>query len=241
MNMPHISEEEICLYVDALKLEKTDRLPQNLVDHVSTCMDCKREIMQLYDVLRNEDYHRAGDHPLLNPLQGAGPNRIPLMYRIAAALVLLVGAGLVAYYALVRTSHEPALSAQSVIVDTAGAGLNQDTQSTLPSPRNFAANFTSSPNMEDLVGMEVRAASVTVESPANGQAVTGDIAFRWNSAGKATFKVRVLTNKEEEVFQATTDRNMVLCAKRLDPGLYYWTLLENGELVHVGKFMVPLP
>jgi hypothetical protein len=241
MNTPHISEQEICLYVDALKLERTERLPQKLVDHVSSCMECKKEIMQLYDILRNEDYHRAGDHPFLGPAQGARPKRIPLIYRIAAAFVLLLGAGLVAYYAFMKNPHEPELSAQSVIADTAGAGEKQDTQTTKPSPRDFSANFTSSPNLEDLVGADVRAASVTVASPEDGQAIKGDIVFRWRSSSKGLFRVRLLTNKEEEVFQATTDRNTVLCDKRLEPGLYYWTLLEDGELVHVGKFMVPLP
>jgi hypothetical protein len=240
MNTPHISEQEICLYVDALKLDKTDHLPQNLVDHVSTCMECKTEIMRLYDVLRNDDYPRAGDHPSLGPLQRGESKPIPLMYRIAAALVLLLGAGLVAYFVFVKTSHEPAHSAQSVIVDTAGAGQKQDTQATLSIPKNFAANFTPSPNLEDLVGGNVRGASVTVESPENGQAITGKMVFRWRSSSKGPFTVTIRTNKEEEVFRITTDRQMALCDKRLDPGLYYWTLLEDGELVHVGKFVVPL-
>ena len=105
----------------------------------------------------------------------------------------------------------------------------------------FAANFTPSPNLEDLVGSNFRAASVTVESPSNGQAVTGNIMFRWRARGTTAFKVRVLTNSEKEVFQVTTDRHSVLYDKPLDPGLYYWMLLEDGELVHVGKFTVPVP
>jgi hypothetical protein len=115
------------------------------------------------------------------------------------------------------------------------------TQTAPPAPESFADNFTPSPNMENLVGAELRAASVTVQSPVNGQAVRGNIVFRWKSAGKATFRVRVLTNKEEEVFRATTDRNNALCDKRLAPGLYYWTLMENGELVHVGEFTINVP
>jgi hypothetical protein len=241
MKSEHISDQDICLYVDALKLGRTEQLPHDIVEHVSDCLQCKREIMQLYDALRKEDYQRVGGHPSLGAPER--PEREPtrLIFRLAAGIVLLIAAGLIAYFAFVKTSPEPSASSSSAVLDTAGVEKKENAQVPVPAENKFAANFTPSPNLEDLVGANLRSTSITVESPKNGQSVAGNVVFRWQSPGTMRFRVRVLTNKETEVFRVTTDHHVVRYDQRLDPGLYYWTLQENGELVHVGTFTVPLP
>lgn len=252
MKTEHITDQDICLYVDALKLRKTEQLPSDIVAHVADCVECKKQIMQLYDVLKDEDYREIQSHPTFGQEKPTRQEPARLLYRLAAGIVVMLAAGAIAYFALLRNTGEPASSGQAVATDT--SGLNTKGNAGRPTAE-FAANFTPSPNMEDLVGSDFRAASVTVDSPTNGQAVRGDIAFRWKSPvfqtetpgrkgrsrGTVTFRVRILTNREQEIFQTTTQRNSVVYDKRLDPGLYYWTLQEDGELVHVGKFTVPVP
>jgi hypothetical protein len=77
VNTPHLSEQEISLYVDALKLNRTEQLAHNLVDHVAACLECKREIMQLHDVLREVKYDRAEEHPPRGPLKK--PRRVAII------------------------------------------------------------------------------------------------------------------------------------------------------------------
>jgi negative regulator of sigma E activity len=241
MNSKHLSDQEICLYVDALKLGGTEHLPHDIVEHVSDCLQCKREIMQLYDAVPGKNYQSIGEHPFLGAQQSHRREWTRLIFRMAAAIVVLIAAGVIAYFAFIKTPHELTRSTSSAVVDTTAMGKKENAQGPVSPEKKFAANFTPSPNMEDLVGANLRSTSISVESPKNGQSVTGSVVFRWKSEGSMLFKVRLLTNAETEVFQATTDRPMVQCDKRLDPGLYYWTLQEDGELVHVGKFTVPLP
>ena len=169
--------------------------------------------------------------------EGVRQRPMRLVLRLAAGIVVLLAAGAIAYFAFLKGSSEPGAPARAAALDTGSRKGNAQAQ---PAAPTFAANFTPSPNMEDLVGADFRAVSVSVASPANGQVISGEDLFRWETRSSMTFKVRVLTNRETEVFQATTRNDSVLCNKRLDPGLYYWTLQEDGELVHVGKFTIPV-
>jgi hypothetical protein len=242
MKTEHISEQDVCLYVDALKLRKTDLLPEDIVAHVADCAACKQEVMQLYDTLQDVEYTDAESHPYFG-LTGKPERRsLPLFYRIAAAIVLMLGAGFMAYYAFVKQpATQEAPTTQSAVVDTVNQNLKHDSQTTATVRKDFAANYTPSPNLENLVDDNFRASSITVEFPRNGQSVAGKITFRWMSQSEASYKLRIVTNKEKEIYQATTNRGTVLYDKPLEPGLYYWMLLGDGELVHVGKFKVPLP
>ncbi len=240
MTTEHLTDQDICLYVDALKLQKTEQLPPDIVAHVSDCIECKKQIMQLYDALSGEDYRHLRDHPTFGPQKGVKREPARLVLRLAAGIVVLLAAGAIAYFAFLRNAHEAGPPTRAATVDSTGIS-NPKTVENPTSAGKFAANFSPSPNMEDLVGSTPRAASVTVNSPTNGQTIRENIVFRWKSHGTMTFKVRILNNREGEVFRATTDRDSVLYDQRLDPGLYYWTLQADGELVHVGKFTVAVP
>ena len=56
----HLSEQELAQYVDALVLDKEDELPQEVLEHVAECFECKIEIMEVFELVgadKSESWH----------------------------------------------------------------------------------------------------------------------------------------------------------------------------------------
>jgi hypothetical protein len=49
----HLSEQELAQYVDALVLDKEDELPQEVLEHVAECFECKVEIMEVLEIIES--------------------------------------------------------------------------------------------------------------------------------------------------------------------------------------------
>lgn len=45
--MDHLTENEIAQYVDALVSDKQDQLPEEILEHVEECVECKMEIIEV--------------------------------------------------------------------------------------------------------------------------------------------------------------------------------------------------
>jgi hypothetical protein len=65
-----------------------------------------------------------------------------------------------------------------------------------------------------------------------------NILFSWKTSARGPWRVVVVDNrgtiiKEDEVLSA----EFVLKGP-IAPGLYYWKVIQNDELAHVGKFRV---
>ena len=51
----HLNEEGVSLYSDASIKNKLDKLPPKLLEHVEDCLMCKKEIIELYDIVNEID------------------------------------------------------------------------------------------------------------------------------------------------------------------------------------------
>jgi len=51
LGMPHLTEMEIAQYVDALVAEKQDQLPKGILEHVEECLECKKEVIEILDLI----------------------------------------------------------------------------------------------------------------------------------------------------------------------------------------------
>lgn len=100
--------------------------------------------------------------------------------------------------------------------------------------------FRELPHLEYLVSNhESRSTAVEVLSPQNGVKITGPIKFVWK-LGKEPHYLKILNNQENELAEILIDKDEYLFEKKLFPGLYYWKLDRDHELLYVGKFIVPL-
>lgn len=53
----HLTDEEIALYVEALELKKQERLSEAILDHVQECLECKMEIVEVWELIEEQEVH----------------------------------------------------------------------------------------------------------------------------------------------------------------------------------------
>ena len=55
--MPHLDEQELAQYIDALMFDKQGQLPEYILEHVEECFGCKveiREVLALAQFVRSQ-------------------------------------------------------------------------------------------------------------------------------------------------------------------------------------------
>ena len=60
---------------------------------------------------------------------------------------------------------------------------------------------------------------------------------RWKSEGRE-LKLKILTNREVTILTAIVTADTFFTSKKFEPGLYYWKLEADDELLFIGKFFV---
>lgn len=239
----HLTDEGIGLYVDALKLRRTEELPAVVRDHVSDCQHCRKEISGLFSLLVEEEYGAMGPHPFLDRHQERTNDRTRWVYRVAALVV--AGIGLSVIVALIfsdRKNVTPVIadadSHRTETVDTVAREKSGDSVTGQEAGRLYAGRFDELPELEGLVAEEMRSSGIDGVSPGIGTYVNQPVTFDWTSEGDEPLVLSVLTNKDSLVHRSRIAAVPYALRRSLTPGLYYWKLESGGELVFVGKFLV---
>ncbi len=232
----HLDEEGVALYVDALRLERTERLPEALLAHVAGCQECRKNVTGLFSLLAKEPLEAS--HPTLGSTEKA--RRIPpAAYRIAAMVVAAIGIATVVYF---YTRKETPVQESPQVATAVPGGTDSMSAPSAAQPehaaqKDIAANFKPYEELEGLVGSELRGESFEVNSPgelSDRQAVK----FSWKTAGSGPWKIVVLNNRGDIVKEAEIRSASFVLEGPFKPGLYYWKVIQNDELAHVGKFRV---
>lgn len=235
----HLSETGIALYVDALKLGHVHNLPETILQHVEQCDECKMQVMQVAEIMKEEVIEKRMKHPYFDAEKETS-SPFSIIYRIAAVLVFAAFAGTM-YFVLTDNSpdKETEITHQQVPyhipADSFTVGEKQSPSK--PPSDLFAANYEPSPNLEDLVQNEFRSTMIEIVSPKNGIVVPQPVVLQWKNSGEK-ITVRVVNNKEIMITSATMHGDRFTVKKKLVPGLYYWKLETDSELLFVGKFFV---
>jgi hypothetical protein len=239
----HLSEDSIYLFIDALKLERTEKLPEAIQDHVEDCQQCKKEIIDLYATVRGITYSDGESHPFLSGQREPGSTLYPFL-RMAAVIVILIGAAVFSY--LLFTDKEPAIvteeRAPEEIITEEDPLPEEEAIPVDPDRADlFAANFTPIPLYEGLVDQQFRFYGLQVSSPSIGQEVTGEVTFEWDIRYTDPITLSIINNRLETVYRQSTTENRIRFSEPLYPGIYYWRLDTDDETLYVGKFFVPVP
>jgi len=111
-----------------------------------------------------------------------------------------------------------------------------------PTAELYAANYIVSDNLEYLIDQGHRGTDfIKVLSPKNGITVKDEILFNWESEIERQLHLKILNNGEDVLHKFTPKKNQLLfniTESKLDPGLYYWKLESDEELLQLGKFFV---
>ena len=237
----HLSDEGVALYVDALKLNTLDQLPPIILDHVSGCHECKKNITGLFTLLDDVDYSDVRSHTLFRLAHGSS-SRVPLLLKIAAVVAGVASLATLTYYVgpfrQGQTSSQTSGGELSRSVDSVQKGQDTGSRSQLATKEKFAANFKVDPEFEDLVNGRSRSEAFGVMSPANGSVLGPDAVFSWKGEGRKPLTLSIMNNKGETVLTENVPPSQFVLKRRLTPGLYYWRIENKSELLHVGKFYV---
>lgn len=136
--------------------------------------------------------------------------------------------------------------------DTAGAGAsrnskiaNRRSQISSGPPETdanplLAASFTPSETLDPLAGAITRSGGLSAIRPANGAdlEIGQGVVFSWQTLAEQPLTLRLLNNREEEIFNHPVEGGRFESPAALEPGLYYWKLETEDDLIYVGKFFV---
>ncbi len=235
----HLSENGIALYVDALKLERLHDLPETIRLHVEQCEECKMQIMEVSQLMNDKVYDKTMKHPYFDA-QEQTSSPFSIVYRIAAIFVIAAFTA-TTYYLLFNGAsdqhHDITVQHAPNIISADSARIEKKQSPPSPTSDLFAANFEESPNLEDLVQTEFRSTTINILSPAIGEIVRTPIIFRWKQYDKP-LKIKILSNKERTLVASTVRGDSFTTTKKFAPGLYYWKLETDDELLFMGKFLV---
>lgn len=100
-------------------------------------------------------------------------------------------------------------------------------------------NFKPLPYLGAMINDGSRSWEINVLSPEIGEKLTGDIAFHWEETDQEIVFLIILDNKGMEKFRSKPDGTSLLFSNNLDPGLYYWKLESEEDLLYLGSFVIP--
>ena len=98
--------------------------------------------------------------------------------------------------------------------------------------------FAASSYLEEMIDDVSRSYSLVVHMPQPGDTMAGDPFFQWDKIEAKPIQLKILNNRGEELFTVTPERNRYIHRQKLNPGLYYWKLESEEDLLFVGKFFV---
>ncbi|MCK9407895.1 MAG: hypothetical protein WCX28_04175 [Bacteriovoracaceae bacterium] len=231
----HLNEYGVSLVVDAVRLNRMDELPKKIVRHIEGCDQCKEQILQVTDLTVQQSLDQSTPHPYFDTHKKR--SEFPIMWYRAAAVLAVALAGGITYYLLnqQQTSHQIDFTVHPPAIES----TQTRTEDFFTATQNnlYADNFVPSPNLDDVIQSDFRSATIEVFSPNNGEFVHPPITFRWEHFDRP-MKLKILTNKEITILTSIVTTNSFITTKKFEPGLYYWKLEADDELLYIGNFFV---
>jgi len=249
-----------------LKNELDEREHVLFEEHYFSCDDCINELettKQIFEMVKEEgkglfaEYIKPPEALTNSKKRGFVDKNISrkwdiqpnFSYSIIAATLLFVG-----IYFLIPSgdykNHAPsnlnhAMSKNNVPTQTdENAIIMEETEivSEVPMAELYAANYIASDDLEYLIDQGFRDNDfVKVLSPETVITAKEEILFNWVSDSEQQLYLKILNNQEDVLHKLAPENNKILfniTENKLDPGLYYWKLENDDELLQLGKFFV---
>jgi len=100
-----------------------------------------------------------------------------------------------------------------------------------------ARSFEPTPYLEEMVESVLRSATASAIRPANGDTVRQPVHFSWSTSMPAVLVV-ILDRQGTVIVRLKPERQSIAYSGTLAPGLYYWKLESEEDLLHIGKFYI---
>ncbi|MCK4765603.1 MAG: hypothetical protein KAW12_25610 [Candidatus Aminicenantes bacterium] len=259
-NMEHLNDSSSALYVDALVRDDLSMLPAEALDHVENCTECKDKILDLF-LFRKNPAAAPVDSPAGQVVEfPQHSRRQKSQFRRAATIFIVFSFVLIFYFLGIKnelttlrqtpaigenkvqeqplpgtpeTGQETAAKVEKTRVETGTAGAKK----TPPRP-SVPPAYRVNPNLENMIGSPSRSGVVHILSPGNNIYLQEEILFSWEETKQEPLHLKILNNKNEVLFRYEVKDSRYLFKEELSPGLYYWKLESQSDLLYVGKFFI---
>jgi len=220
-------------------------------EHLLHCDKCREDLNELEAVIESvERYHSNRFQNVAEESSSFRRSLISGKVFLRIAATILVVAGLAGITDLLirgdRFSKHSPVAAERDAKKTYDTALVPETNEIaashavkdipqLDSPGPNDGNFTPDSFFESIINNNLRANDFSIVRPSN-DTLTAVPVFEWNYREKELLVLVVYNNREQEIFKNSV-ANKTKPLLELDPGLYYWQLQDEDEVLATGRFI----
>jgi hypothetical protein len=252
----HLNEDALALFADALVLKKEDSLPAAIRNHVEECQQCKIEVFGLYEIMKNDNViQNTENHPYFNSqiVERKKTFQLYNLLKIVALILLVISVGSLIHNLLIvkknnnvlknNVAHNSDRINNNVIYNNnkEEKKVKKDSLKHSSTDNLTALNLEESALFENLIASHYRGSDIEVNTPRLKQKfnVGQPIVFEINGDLSNPVIINIYSNKGNKIIERNDiSTNTFTIDNELPPGLYYWKLLQEDNLVQVGKFFV---
>lgn len=258
----HISDDAAALTADAIVHGQISTVPEQILTHVEHCVECKDKIIDVVMILRNPDLEKD----IMITTEKNRRKKI-FYYPMRIAAIFTVFALMLSAYFFITTHpkafHNAVTDSQNYETKNQGISntsnlstngsynTNNENAPTLIQKDNFRENlatleerqssFKVNPNLENMIGSQLRGNVPEVLSPLNNEIVKCPIRFSWKKELVTPIILEIVNNKNKILFSFSVKGSYFDFNNELPKGLYYWKLVSKNESIFVGKFFIGQP
>ncbi len=249
-DLKHLNTEGVSLYVDAILYKRQSELPEEVLNHVEGCEQCKIAIIEVYELLKGDKNISQQKHPFFKSRKAV--KSLYTFFKFTAAAAVLV---FIAIYFTNRINDQKDKTIKAGI-DTKKTpvkdififpdNLNIDTIKINPdsgTEKLIAVNYAKSLVLESFIETGLRSEDLEILYPLNGAKfkLNQPINFKWKteSRDKIVIEIFYYKNKTDiKLLEKAAQNKELTISNNLKEGLYYWKFISDDELIYVGKFIV---
>jgi hypothetical protein len=258
----HLSAEALAISARALNQDILDSLPPAVQEHIATCKFCKKEIFAISETIRHIDKNSKLGRVIRLPGKGASLKTTRLLFIAGSVAAVVVFLGL---WILIKSTplvdrveaYQPPEKNNTSIIEKAVEINDQVTVNTkmnsphrppeaekqlaLINTERQGEMFKESGFFENFIQSAYRSSNDLKVEPLNNEVFKIDqpIDFKFHTSLPGPVSLFIFNNKGKKVFTATDIQQESFCmSTSLEPGLYYWKLISNSNLLYTGKFFV---
>jgi hypothetical protein len=247
----HLDDNWIAAYISAMQDQSLHQIPDEVRDHVEDCSFCTKLIMSLtafnaHDQSTGEQINEVietASHHEKNRIHSLSGN---LFLRIAAIVIVLVTVGSVLFFYMqnndrdkipgIARNNSP-LKIQNTTTDSTPVPNKGNTVRTEDKSKLLAANYTELPYMEEMIKENQRNVAFTLLLPDREVVYADSLMFRWKPV-KGTVKLTIRNNRDNTIKEDIITGESYILKDHFAPGLYYWLITVNDDVVKAGKFKI---
>jgi len=252
----HLSEEQIAIYAEALAIDTSVNLSDDIKKHVKNCEECTSEIHTVSEILREQYKNSIAEG--LNSVKESKSISMGF-WLVAASIIILAALG----YLFTKNTNTPEknlMAIDSTLFESENIAYTYDevdnnmtdTNSTItnnikdniviaPNKKEISIAFLTNNDLDKLVSRfedaSMRSVGINIITPSYIKINKNDsINLEWNNTNNQYLTIEIFDNKGVKITSKTSSKNIVTITEISKSGLYYWKLInEDYDLLFCGK------